>query len=296
MENADNNKTEFQIAIDLIRNGDTDNGLQALESIDGQDIMKNLAKAEIAYWRRDWKNAMYLDEHSVSSDSLWMDPFVLPHHLRAYVMAAKEIGAISRAKCFLEYLVDLKKKEYGTSGYKPYNKMFKYANCRLDDQKADDEPDAVRFIEGDESKCQIQMYSMSGPIEPGRESELPIALLLEMTWNKVPTKVVLDLYEKYADYITIDNHHIMAARTYLKIKDYANVEIALLRYLKNWNPKECFQVMPMKLFVYKDLMDYIFESGLSRMILALPKGGAKSYDDNVLVGDTKSDDEINTPI
>lgn len=263
--------TSFDNAVSAIRNGLADEGLAMLESVEGEEVMKNLVKAEIAYWRGDWKNAMYYDEHSLSSDHLWYNQFVVVYHLRAYVMAAKKIGAISRAECFLEYYIDLKRKELGNVGVRPYTKIFQNAMRRLQDQEAKDEPTPARFIDGDEQSCQIQMYSMGGPIVPSKESSLPVSLMLEVSWNHVPTRAVLATYEQYADFITFDSHHLMAARNYMLINEPDKVRECIRRVFKIWNPQEKFQVMPMKFFAYSDVMEFIFENNMNNELMLTPR-------------------------
>ena len=61
-------KTDFQTAINLIRGGEIDQGLELLEKATAPETIKNIAKAEIAYYRDDLKNAMYFDEHSLPAD------------------------------------------------------------------------------------------------------------------------------------------------------------------------------------------------------------------------------------
>ncbi len=269
VETADNNTINpFDSAVQMLRAGNIDEGLSAIENIEGEDIFKRLAMAEVAYWRRDWKNAMYLDEHSLTSDHLWLDPYVLPNHMRAYVMAALQSGAVSRAKCFLEYCVGAKRND---KEQKALLRIFKNADLRLDGKPAKDEPSPVKLIDGDEESCQIQMFSTAGPIEPGAGSELPVSLLLDFTWNKVPYKVVLNLYEKFADYISNENHHIMAARTYMAVGDMAKADECISRAFALWRPTERFQVMPMKFFVYADIMEYIFRNGLNEKYLYEPR-------------------------
>lgn len=278
IENIEN--SQFGNAVALIRHGYVDEGLQALDLIEGNEVMKNLVKAEIAYWRSDFKNAMFFDEHSLTSDHLWYDQFVVVHHLRAYVMAARKIGAISRAKCFLEYYIDQKRKQFDLVGARPYNKIFQNAMRRLDDQEAKDEPPSVKIIDGDEDSCQIQMYSMSGPITPGKEAAIPISLMLEVSWNHVPTRVILKLYEQYAEYITSETHHIMAARNYILLQEHDNALTCLRRLVANWRPVENFQVMPMRPFVYPDIMEYIYANHLENEFLTSPKqqNGSESAD------------------
>ncbi len=261
----------FDNAVSAIRSGHVDEGLLMLDSIEGEEVMKNLVKAEIAYWRGDWKNAMYYDEHSLSSDHLWYNQFVVVYHLRAYVMAAKKIGAISRAECFLEYYIDLKRKELGNVGVRPYTKIFQNAMCRLEDKEAKDEPTPARFIDGDEQSCQIQMYSMGGPITPSKESSLPVSLMLEVSWNHVPTRAILATYEQFADFISIDNHHLTAARNYMLINEPDKVKSCIRRVINSWNPPEKFQVMPMKFFAYRDVVDFIFEQDMNLELISTPK-------------------------
>ncbi len=269
VEIPDNNTINpFDSAVQMLRDGNIDDGLSAMENIEGEDIFKRLAMAEVAYWRRDWKNAMYLDEHSLTSDHLWLDPYVLPSHMRAYVMAALQTGSVSRAKCFLEYCVGAKRDNKES---KALLRIFKNADLRLDGKPAKDEPSPVKLIEGDEDSCQIQMFSTAGPIQPGAASELPVSLLLDFTWNKVPYKVVLSLYEEFADYISNENHHIMAARTYMALGDLAKADECISRAFALWHPIERFQVMPMKFFVYTDVMEYIYQNGLHEKYLYEPR-------------------------
>lgn len=256
-------------AVKQIRLGHTDEGLAMLETSDIGSTIKNLTKAEVAYWREDYKNAMYYDEHSLADDYFWTDPFAVPHHLRAYVYAAQNIGSISRAKEFLDYYIAQQHKRY-TAGYiAPFNDIYKNAMRRLDGQPGKDEPVEIAIYNEGNAPSKFIFYGEDDTSSP--QVAEGISKILSIMWNKVPTMPILDLYEKYAHNITLDDNHIMAARTYLKIGDYEHFEKAILRYISIWRPTDKFEVMPMKLFVFHDIASNL-TSAFKNILLAMEKG------------------------
>jgi len=256
-------------AVHQIRLGRIDEGLAMLETSDVSTTIKNLTKAEVAYWREDYKNAMYFDEHSLTDDYNWTDPFAVTNHLRAYVDAAINTGSISRAKEFLDYYIAQQHKRY-TAGYiAPFNDIYKNAMRRLDGRQGKDEPvDIVIYNEGN-APSKFIFYGEDDTNSP--QVAEGISKILSIMWNKVPTMPILDLYEKYARNITLDDNHIMAARTYIKIGDTEHFEKAILRFFALWKPYDKFEVMPMKLFVFHDIASNLSSSFKNRL-LAMDKG------------------------
>ncbi len=257
-------------AVRKIRHGHTEEGLAMLETSDIGDTMKNLTKAEVAYWREDYKNAMYYDEHSLADDYFWTDPLAVTHHLRAYVAAAKATGSISRAKEFLDYYIAQQRKRY-TPGYlKPFNDIYKNAMQRLDDEPTNDEPAEIVIYNESNAPSKFIFYGENDSNSP-KVAE-GISKILIMMWNKVPTMPILDLYEKYADNIELDDNHIAAARTYMKIGASEHFEKAIVRLVSKWTPTDKFEVMPMKLFVFHDIISNMSTS-FKQCLLAMEKGG-----------------------
>ena len=256
--------TEFKQAIHLLRGGETDKGLQLLETAKCPEHKRNIAKAEIAYYRDDLKNAMYYDEHSLAADSQWYDPLIVNHHLRAYVYAAKQTGSISRAKEFLDYYVAQKRQEYGYGAVKPFEDIYLNAMRRLNGQKTTDSPKKVKIIT-DETTVILDTHNCTD-----EEAVRIISTSLHYMWNVVETEKVLNIYEEYADRISLDDHHLWAARNYIKLHDDSRAENALMRYARVWHPTEDFTVMPMKVFVFKDILKY-WTPVLKERILKLNK-------------------------
>lgn len=255
-------------AVSQIRLGHTDEGLALLETSDISNTIKNLAKAEVAYWREDYKNAMYFDEHSLTDDYNWTDPFAVPHHLRAYVDAAINTGSISRAKEFLDYYIAQQHKRY-TAGYiGPFNDIYKNAMRRLDGKPGMDEPIEIAIYNEGNAPSKFIFYGEDDTNSP--QVAEGISKILSIMWNKVPTMPILDLYEKYAHNIALDDNHIMAARTYIKIGDTEHFEKAVLRYVSLWQPSDKFEVMPMKIFVFHDIVSNLSKS-FKQCLLAMGK-------------------------
>ena len=256
-------------AVRKIQLGHTEEGLAMLETSNISNTIKNLTKAEVAYWREDYKNAMYYDEHSLADDYDWSDPFAVTHHLRAYVTAAKELGSISRAKEFLDYYIAQQRKRYAPGYIKPFNHIYNNAMHRLDNEPAKDEPVEIAIYNESNAPSKFIFYGDDDTSSP--QVAEGISKILTMMWNKVPTMPILDLYEKYADLISLDDNHIMAARTYMRIGDPAHFEKAIVRITSKWKPSDQFEVMPMKLFVYQDIISNL-NSGFKQCLLAMEKG------------------------
>ncbi len=255
-------------AIQQIRLGQTEQGLALLETVSGNDIIKNLAKAEVSYWREDYKNAMYFDERALASDYNWNDPLAVTHHLRAYVNAAKNIGSISRAKEFLDYYIAQKRKQFPAGNLKPFNNIYHNAMLRLDGIEAKDEPVEIEIYNEGNAPSKFIFYGEEDA--PSAQIAEGISKIIVMMWNKVPTMPILDLYEKYADNISLDDNHIMAARTYIKIGDQEHFEKALVRLVSKWSPSDKFEVMPMKPFVFHDIISNM-STTFKQCLLAMKK-------------------------
>lgn len=252
----ESNQTQYIIdAVHQMHIGHTDIGMDILKTIHGNDILKNLAQAEVAYWREEYRDAMYYDEHSLASDYEWTDPFALPNHLRAYVTAAKSLGSISRAKEFLDYFIAQKRKLYRPQDVQPFVNLYNNAMLRLDNSAAKDEPcDIIIYNESNAPSKFIYYTNDNGDKNTISKEAASVSRILSMMWNKVPTIPILDLYEKYADNINLDDNHIMAARTFIKIGDNKHFEKAITRLVLQWIPSDKFEVMPMKLFIYHDII------------------------------------------
>lgn len=261
---------KFKLAISTLRGGEIEKGLEMLQDVEGLEIIKNVTKAEIAYYRNDLKNAMYLDEHSLSEDSQWYDPSVVIQHLRAYVWAAKQLGSISRAKEFLDYYISVKRDEYDIVGIRPFNKLYNNAMNRLDNLPTKDNPPEIKIIEKGKAECEFEFF-VSSDVPTSSEQNAPGAsIMLNFMWNKAETVKTLEFYESYADYLTLDDHHIWATRNYIKLNDVAKAEAALMRYIKTWSPSEPFSVLPMKIFIYNDIISFLTPE-IRERILRTPK-------------------------
>ena len=162
-------------AISLIRKGALKEGLEQLELIEGYDVIKNVTKAEVAYYKGSYKDAMYFDEHSLSSDGEWYDTFVTAHHLRAYVYAALQTGSVSRAKEFLDYYISVKRKEYDATGVRPFETVCRNAIRRLDGERAYDEPPKVKILTQETAKAQAVL--------PDNQTVHAVSVALNSMWN-----------------------------------------------------------------------------------------------------------------
>ncbi|KFF06068.1 hypothetical protein [Flavobacterium reichenbachii] len=95
--------------------------------------------------------------------------------------------------------------------------------------------------------------------------------LLHFMFEKYNTILALKYYEIYADKIKNEDHHINAARLYIKIDNKERASEALLRFsCKAWLPVEHIQIVPMKLWMFEDLHS-ILTQALKDKILYSPK-------------------------
>jgi hypothetical protein len=140
---------------------------------------------------------------------------------------------------------------------------------RLDDEPAKDEPIEIAIYNEGNAPSKFIFYGEDDTTSP--QVAEGISKILSIMWNKVPTMPILDLYEKYAHNIALDDNHIMAARTYIKIGDTEHFEKAILRLVANWKPSDKFQVMPMKLFVFRDIISNL-TTKFKHLLLGMEKG------------------------
>lgn len=242
---------------DILRNGEIDLGLELLEKIKGFEAQKAIVYAEINYFKSNYDEALHFDETALPFDEQWYAGNILIEHLFAYSNNAILSNNILRAEKFLKKflaekenlgLADHKIKFYRHQVENHLKKLHGEKNLIID-------PAPLKLITKGQRKddfiSQLKEYKPKLKYDSIEGAEY----LLYFMFEKGNTLEVLDYYNQYASQIKNENHHINAARLYLKSNDAKNAELAILEYCsKAWFPVEYIQIAPMKLFSFEDLL------------------------------------------
>ena len=259
--------------LSILRNGQIEEGLEQLEKVKGFEAQKAIVKAEISYFRGNYKEALDFDEQALPFDEQWYAGNVLTEHLFAYSYASIATGNFLKAEKFLKQFLSEKE----NSGLPEHQVNFYRHQVTQHLKKINGEknliidPNPVHLIENGANKeefvAQLKQYRSKLQYDSAEGAEY----LLHFMFEKCAANTVLEYYEIYKDQINLEDHHISAARLYVKINKEEKAREAILRYsCKAWYPVEHIQITPMKLLMFEDLHS-IFTQDLKNQIVYSPK-------------------------
>ncbi len=239
----------------LFRLGKIDLGIQNLSEIEGNEHFKNLVLAELSYFKHDFTNAMSYDEIALPFDNEWYSSNILTEHFHAYSNTAIYLKEIDRAKHFYKSFLQIKEKiglpSHRINFYKfqveqHLLKLEGQENLNIDGKK-------LSIIQGnfDESflKKRIHEFCPNGDYDNTEGANY----ILHFMFEKCDTLKTLEYYKKYAQKLYTEVHHITASRLYYKMNDLRCSQEAIMDYVKVWKPIEWLQIMPMKIWQFKEL-------------------------------------------
>lgn len=257
---------------DLLRGGQIETGLEQLSKIKDFEPQKAIAKAEISYFRSNYEDAMTNDENALPFDEQWYAGNILFEHFFAYTNTAINTNNIIRAeKFYSKYLTEKEKlglPEHRINVYRHQinqhlSKLKGENNLKIDKKH-------LKIInEGDSRSdfiAQLKEYRPKLIYESSQAAEY----LLYFMFEKGNTNESLAYYEKYAEKVTNEDHHINASRLFVLKGENEKAKKAILNYIKNWYPVEHIQITPIRLFQFEDLHPVLTKE-FKNEILQTPK-------------------------
>ncbi len=260
--------------LNILRNGQIEEGLEQLDKIKDFEVQKAIVKAEINYFKGNYQEALLYDEQALPFDDQWYAGNILTEHLFAYSYSSILSGNFLQAEKFLkQFLLDKEKSELPEHRVNFYRHQINHHLMKLNgEKKIIIDPKELVIIENgnkqEEFVEQLKKYRSKLDYNSVEGAEY----LLNFMFEKYNTISALEYYETYADKIKNEDHHISAARLYVKIDNKQRASEALLRFsCKAWFPVEHIQITPMKLWMFEDLQP-IFTQELKNKILYSSKG------------------------
>lgn len=256
-----------------LRNGDIENGLEKLHSLEGFEPQKAVIRAEISYFSNSCEKAMDEDEFALLHDGEWYAGNILSEHLFAYTHVALQSGAKDRAAAFLQQFLEQKQHmDLPAHQLQTYTYQVTQHLEKLNGEKdLPIDPEPLPFItEGltePDFAAQLKKYRPKLSIDSLAGAEY----LLHFMFTKGNTDHALAYYEAWANDIRIEDHHLNAARLYRKAGAPGKAAQALRLYAaKAWFPVEFIQVTPMRLWLFEDLYPLLTAS-FREELLRMPK-------------------------
>lgn len=256
----------------LFRLGKIDKGIQNMSRIQGHEHFKSLVLAELSYFKHDFKSAIHFDEMALPFDYEWNASNILTEHFHAYTNASIYLQKIDDAKEFYHFFLQIKEK----AGLLPHRTKFyqfqieqhllkleKRENLSIDEKQ-------LSIIQGDFDENFLNNRIHEFCPEGDYDNVVGANYILYFMFEKCDTSKTLEYYERYANQLDAETHHITASRLYCKINDFINAKKAIMNYVRVWKPIEWLQVVPMKVWQFKELQT-ILNPDLCFEILQYPK-------------------------
>ncbi|MFH6993732.1 hypothetical protein [Flavobacterium sp. FlaQc-48] len=257
---------------DVLRSGQIEQGLEQLSKIKDFEPQKNIAKAEISYFKSNYEDAMTNDENALPFDEQWYAGNVLFEHFFAYTSAAMSTNNTIRAeKFYSNYLTEKEKQGLPEHRINVYRHQVNQHLAKLKGEKnLKIDKNLLKVI--NEGKpisdfiAQLKEYRPKLTYESSQAAEYLLYFMLE----KGNTDESLAYYEKYAENLINQDHHINASRLFVLKGENEKAKKAILNYVKKWYPVEHIQVTPIQIFQFEDLYP-ILTKEFKNEILETPK-------------------------
>jgi len=258
---------------DVLRNGEIESGIEKLANISGFEPQKEIALAEVCYFKENFEEAMTHDENALPYDEQWYAGNVLSEHFVAYTKEALLNNSVERARSFMEKFLDEKQKlNLPDHMIKRYENLMKILRLRLVGENDTDHLITIKtddFVK-DGYLEQLKKFRPKLTYDSGEGA----SYLLHFMFEKANTIETLKYYETWAKEITNVHFHLYAARYFNLLDEKEKSSEAILKYAQNWYPVENIQIAPMGLFEYNDILP-ILTKELKEKILYMSKAVKK---------------------
>lgn len=245
-----------------------------LDKVEGFDVQKSLVKAQINYFKEDYKKAMRYDEKALPNNDQWYAGNILSEHFFAYSNSAIQSNQVERASKFYKaYLANKVKQnlpEHKINFYKHQvsqhlQKLEGEKNLIINCHKAYEIKEKGEPIE--KFYQQYQNVRDSSALKSRAAIEYMLHFLIEYG----NTNECLNYYETNWESIIMEDNHLKVAQIYKAKKQIEKAKEVILRFAeKFWYPIEHLQIVPMKLWCFEDLLPLI-DKELKLEILAVNK-------------------------
>lgn len=264
--------TKLKDAFKLIRMGKIDAGLKMMDEVKGLEHKKNIALAELAYFRHDWAKGLELSCSFLPDMEACHYSNIYDEHFAMIVLASHHTGEWGKTEKFLKDL--LKGYEKLPKNKQPQQRLFQIREklgmiknraktVKSFSQKPKERTKGRSLEEITAQLKEVKRMQNKKPIEKAE-------YILYFLHFDGKTKDFLKLYEQYGEKLDSE-HHERAAKEYLAVGDMKKAQQALLTYAKKWWPIEHMQVEPVILMTQNELLPALTKD-LCLKIIKTPKG------------------------
>lgn len=260
-----------------IRSGRVPQGLAQLESVEGFEMQKQIARAEVAYFSYDWQRGLDLAASFLPHHESFHFMNIFTEHVALAVVATWRLNCWDRSENLFFDLLDIYRSALkGPKKESPFTFQIQETLDQIKDRK-----ETIRkFIDPEfkvrtTGKSLTEIEKQQREVKPklsakGKEKERAEYLLFFLH-EKGTTADFLSVYERHQDALSFTQHW-RAALEYAASGEIRKAERAILAYVADWHPVEYAQVEPVALLTEPVLFPVMTEKFCAE-ILKTPKQG-----------------------
>lgn len=268
---------KVRLCFQEIRNGRVAQGLAQLDGVEGFEMQKKIARAEVAYFSHDWQSGLDLAASFLPHHESFHFMNIFTEHLALALVATWRLDSWDRTERLFSELLDIYRSALkGPKKESPFTFQIQEALDQIRDRE-----ETIRKFADPEFKVRTTGKSLAEiekqqrEIKPklsakGKERERAEYLLFFLH-EQGTTADFLSLYERHRDALSFTQHW-RAALEYAASGEIKKAEQAILAYVADWHPMEYAQVEPVTLLTEPVLFP-IMTQKFCAAILKTPKHG-----------------------
>ena len=264
-------------AFEKIRLGKVEEGTRLFDRIDGFDVPKSVALAELSYFRHDWKRGMSFSLDFLASE---IDLETVRYTMTGY--KKEHLALIILATCQLESwneclasLLQIKK-EYDKSNM--YQQTISLISDPVNTTRRLKESKPKQKMEGTPRQTKSKTYDLDFYLAQvshavSRRShwrQRSYDDWMQDAYRKASTADHIAFYEQYIDRLEDAQSHAVAAKSFIAVENLSKAKEAIRRYMQDWQFKEPFQVAPIVLFTDPELWQVMSDKRFCESLLTIP--------------------------
>jgi len=267
-------------AFEKIRLGKVEEGTRLFDRVDGFDVVKFIAFAELSYFRHDWKRGIQFSLDFLASDIDWDSRRYAVGdyktvHLELILVATCQLECWKESRVSLEELKKISPPNLNERRYQTIlSQIADPVNTtrRLKESKPKRRMEGTIDLEELERKATIAAPTGSLNRQSYRKQRFKVSFdgLVQRAYDKASTEDHITIYERLTDRLEEAETYQNAAKSYMALENEQGAKEAIRRYMRCWKFREPFQVAPIVLFTDPELWPIMSDRRFSESLLTIP--------------------------
>ena len=266
-------------AFEKIRLGKVEEGTRLFDRIDGFDVPKSVALAELSYFRHDWKRGiLFAQEFFEANFQIDLNRYHYPpysaQHFQVLLLATCQHNCWKESRAFMEKI----KKQMETMFDKkvqPYNvytikEIISLISDPVNTTRRLKESKPKQKMEGEYDLDYLEREIKRAVSKRKHWRQSSYDDFANTAFDKTSTADHLVFYEQYTDRLEDARSHGAAAKSYIALGREKEAEEAIRRYMRYWKFKEPFQIAPIVLFTDPELWQVMSDKRFCESLLTIP--------------------------